>query len=70
MERPTPEQIQAFMSRHNLSQIETARRAGISVRTLIRYLKSTDRADRFRLKALAEFMARVDRRSHGKEKAE
>ncbi len=70
MKRPTPEEIQAFMTRHGLTQLETARRAGISVRTLLRYLQSTERADQFRLKALAEFMARVDRRSRGKEKAQ
>ena len=69
MDRPSGEEIAAFMQRHGLTQVGMARRAGIGLRTLIRYLKrGTANAHGPQVRILNEFMRRVDRRKGGAQK--
>ncbi len=69
MDRPSGEEIVAFMERHALTQVEMARRAGIGRQTLLRYLKTgTANAHGPQVRILNDFMRRVDRRKGGAQK--
>ncbi len=73
LDRPSGEEIAAFMARHSITQAQMAQRAGIGLRTLIRYLRGgTANAHAPQVKVLNDFMRRVDRRKGGaqNEKAE